>query len=276
MSESLALSIHQDVSTQAFAPRWDSLSRMESRHLFDRVSKSQYQVELAESIDEVREAQRLRHEVFSSEFGARFSAGAGGLDEDEFDRYCDHIIVRSLHTGQVVGTYRVLLPQQAKAIGRYYSQNEFFMTRIQRQIPDLVELGRSCVHQDHRNGPVIMMLWSAIVRYVHMHGCNHLMGCASVSMRDGGVIAATLWDRFSQSCMVDPLLEAFPKSALPLEGLSRVDDALEPPLIRAYLRLGAQICGQPSWDSDFNTADFLMLMDLRQMSPRFARHFGLA
>lgn len=233
-------------------------------------------MELAESIDEVKEAQRLRHDVFRNEFGASFPSGSGGLDEDEFDRYCDHIIVRSMASSQVVGTYRVLLPQQAKAVGRYYSQSEFFMTRIQRQVSDLVELGRSCVHPDHRNGAVIMMLWSAIVRYMRMHRCNHLIGCASISMRDGGSAAATLWDRFSRESMVDPMLEAFPKNPLPLEGIARAGVVTEPPLIRAYLRLGARICGQPSWDPDFNTADFLMLVDLRQTSPRFARHFGLA
>jgi putative hemolysin len=260
----------------AFTPRWTASAPSRPIDWLASITESRYHVELAESIHDVREAQRLRYEVFSSEFGACFPSGSCGLDEDEFDRFCDHIIVRSSMSSQVVGTYRVLLPRQAKAVGRYYSQSEFFMTRIQRQIPDLVELGRSCVHPDHRSGPVIMMLWSAIARYMRMHGCHHLMGCASVSMRDGGVSAATLWDRFSRECMVDPLLEAFPKNSLPLEEISRASDAIEPPLIRAYLRLGAQICGQPSWDPDFNTADFLMLMDMRKMSPRFARHFGLS
>lgn len=169
------------------------------------------------------------------------------------------------------------LPKQAKKIGRYYSQGEFFMTRLLRQIPGLVELGRSCVHPDHRNRSVIMMLWSGIVRHMQQHHCSHMIGCASVSMRDGGKQAATLWGRFyaDTAIMADPLLETFPKNALPLETLTRDPDTQLPPLMRGYFKVGAKVCGEPNWDPDFNTADFLLLMDMSAMSPRYARHFGL-
>lgn len=235
-----------------------------------------YQVSLADTWDDVREAQRLRFQVFKSEYGAVMSGGTQGVDDDKFDAYCDHLIVRCAQTQDIVGTYRVLLPEQAKRIGRYYSQGEFFMPRIERQLSDVVELGRSCVHIDHRNGAVIMLLWSAIARYMRHHGHRYLIGCASVSMRDGGIQAASLWDQFKSSCLVDPMLEAFPKNRLQLDEISRSEPAFVPPLIRGYLRLGAKVCGEPNWDPDFNTADFLMLMDLEQIDPRYARHFGLS
>ncbi len=234
-----------------------------------------YQVSLADAGDEVREAQRLRFQVFKREYSAVMSGGTQGIDDDEFDAYCDHLIVRCAQTQDIVGTYRVLLPEQAKRIGRYYSQGEVFMPRIERQLSDVVELGRSCVHVDHRNGAVIMLLWSAIARYMRHHGHRYLIGCASVSMRDGGIQAALLWDQFKSSCLVDPMLEAFPKNRLQLDEISRSEQAVVPPLIRGYLRLGAKVCGEPNWDPDFNTADFLMLMDLEQIDPRYARHFGL-
>jgi putative hemolysin len=255
-----------------FTPSWVSPA---SAPNFYAAKGSSYEVGLAHSQDDVREAQRLRYEVFNREYGARFIGSAAGLDTDSFDPYCDHLIVRSKGTGEVVGTYRVLLPEQAHHIGRYYSQSEFFMTRIERQIPDLVELGRSCVDPEHRNGAVIMLLWSAIIRYMRHHNRRHLIGCASVSMRDGGTQAASLWNRFRSESMVDSLLEAFPKHPVAFSRIPVDTKVQEPALIRGYLKIGAKVCGEPSWDPDFNTADFLLLMDLQSMHPRYARHFGL-
>ena len=255
-----------------FTPSWVSPA---SAPNFCAAKGSSYEVGLAHSQDDVREAQRLRYEVFKREYGARFIGSATGLDTDSFDPYCDHLIVRSKGTGEVVGTYRVLLPEQAHHIGRYYSQSEFFMTRIERQIPNLVELGRSCVDPEHRNGAVIMLLWSAIIRYMRHHNRRYLIGCASVSMRDGGTQAASLWNRFRSESMVDSLLEAFPKHPLALSRIPVDTKVQEPALIRGYLKIGAKVCGEPSWDPDFNTADFLLLMDLQSMHPRYARHFGL-
>lgn len=234
-----------------------------------------YQVTLADSWEDIREAQRLRFQVFQSEYGAVMSTASEQIDEDEFDAYCDHLIVRCVRTQEIVGTYRVLLPEQAKRLGRYYSQGEFFMLRIERQLHNIVELGRSCVHVDHRNGAVIMLLWSAIARYMRHYGHQYVIGCASVSMRDGGAQAASLWDQFQSTCLVESVLEAFPKHRLQLETIARSGDVDVPPLIRGYLRLGAKVCGEPNWDPDFNTADFLMLMDIQQIDPRYARHFGL-
>jgi putative hemolysin len=233
-----------------------------------------YHVGLAESADEVREAQRLRFQVFQAEYGARFVSDRLGLDVDEFDRYCQHLIVRSSDTGEVVGTYRILTPENAARIGRYYCEGEFFMTRLTRQTRRIVELGRSCVHPAHRTGSVIMLLWGGIFRFMREHGYSHLIGCASVSMRDGGATAASLWDQFSASKMVDPSLECFPKTPLSLDRISRADSAEAPALIRAYLRVGARVCGEPNWDPDFNTADFVMLLGLDSMNPRYLRHFS--
>lgn len=243
--------------------------------LFEPKNSSAYCVTLASGIEDLREAQRLRYDVFSSEYGVCFRASGPKLDEDEFDAYCKHIIAREQSSQQVVGTYRVLLPEQAKLLGRYYSEGEFYMTRIRRQLGRLAELGRSCVHVEHRTGAVILLLWSAIIRLMRQHHCSHAIGCASVSMRDGGTRAATLWNHFQDGFLVDPLLESFPKNKLPLGVLALEKQVLVPPLVRGYLKVGARVCGEPNWDPDFNTADFLMLLDLSGMNPRYARHFGI-
>lgn len=258
--------------TPVFLPAWISVPE---DGLVSMPQSEGYRVALAETADDVIQAQRLRRLVFSAEYGASFAPGNGELDRDEFDEVCDHIVVRCRQTSEVVGTYRVLLPQSAARLGRYYSQDQFFMSRLQRQFPGAAELGRSCVHPDHRNGAVIMMLWSAIARYMRWKKCTHLIGCASVSMRDGGVQAASLWDRFRDEALMDPILEAYPKHPLPLRAIARDTACAPPPLMRGYLRVGARVCGEPSWDPDFNTADFLMLLDLSRIDPRYARHFGL-
>ncbi len=260
------------IGSDHFIPAW--LTQGASLQ-FPHASDAHYSIGLADSLDDLREAQRLRYDIFKAEYGAQFHGGIQGIDSDEFDHYCDHLIVRCQETQEVVGTYRMLLPSQARRIGRYYSQSEFFMTRMERQLSDMIELGRSCVHPDHRNGTVIMLLWSAIIRYARHHGCQHLVGCASVSMRDGGSQALALWHQVKQSAMVDPMLEAFPKTPLPLDQIRPASQLDMPPLIRGYLRLGAKVCGEPSWDPDFNTADFLILMDLSVIPPRYARHFGV-
>lgn len=255
-----------------FTPAWSTGTAPQS---WLSIDSGKYTATLASSRDDVRQAQHLRFRVFVEEYGAVFQTATARIDEDEFDDYCDHLIVRDKNSGDVVGTYRVLLPESAKRIGGYYSGKEFFITRIGRLVPDLAELGRSCVHPDHRTGSVILLLWTAIARYLERHSCRYLMGCVSVSMRDGGALAASLWDRFKDTHRIDDMLEAFPKNRLPLDRIARLEHATEPPLMRAYLNIGAVICSEPSWDPDFNTADFLMLLDFAAMNPRFARHFGL-
>lgn len=234
-----------------------------------------YSLALASCVDDLRDAQRLRYQIFTEEYQATIHTKIPGVDEDFYDNFCDHLLVRDLETDEVVGTYRILPPEQARRVGGYYSESEFFINRLERFRPSMVELGRSCVHPDHRNGGVIMLLWSGIAQYMSHYSYKHLIGCASVSMRDGGVAAATIWDGLQQKALAAPEHMGFPKNPLPLESLSRAESVVEPPLIKGYVRVGAKICSAPSWDPDFNTADFLMLMSLEQMNPRYARHFGI-
>ena len=223
--------------------------------------------------DEVEEAQRLRYKIFAEEMGAVLPKAKEGLDQDLYDAWCDHLIVRDEETLRVVGTYRVLTPHQASKLGSLYSETEFDLTRLTHLRPKMIELGRSCVHQDYRSGSVIMALWSGLGRYMIQGGYESMLGCASVSMGDGGHYAASLYSQFQEKNLSQIEYRAFPRLALPIENLNQ-DMAVEPPaLVKGYLRLGAKICGAPAWDPDFNTADFLTLLRLSDMHPRYARHF---
>lgn len=128
------------------------------------------QISWARHQDEVEEAQRLRYKVFVEEMGANLPKAKNGLDQDLFDAWCDHLIVRDEETLRVVGTYRVLTPHQARKLGSLYSETEFDLTRLTHLRPKMIELGRSCVHQDYRTGSVIMALWSGIGRYMVQGG----------------------------------------------------------------------------------------------------------
>jgi putative hemolysin len=235
--------------------------------------QSPIQVYVARDLAEVKEAQRLRYRVFAEEMGASLPFNAEGLDVDSFDAYCDHLIVRDRETLQVVGTYRVLPPDQAKIIGRLYSESEFDLARLQHLLPKAVEIGRSCVHEDYRSGAVIMALWAGLGSYMKQHGYEIMLGCASVPMGDGGHYAASLNRILQEKHLSSNEYRTFPKLPLPLDKLNSNLDVDPPPLLKGYLRIGAKICGEPAWDPDFNTADFLTMFRLSDMNPKYAKHF---
>lgn len=232
-----------------------------------------YKIEWAGNAAAIKEAQRLRYEVFADEMGAKLSKSLEDLDADEFDIYCDHLLVREQASLKVVGTYRVLPPHKAQEIGRLYSDSEFDLSQINYLRPKIVELGRSCVHRDYRSGAVIMSLWSGLAQYMLKNGYEIMLGCASIPMNDGGHFAASLYKSLRNDQMAPLEFHAFPKHPLPLDELNG-DLAIEaPPLIKGYLKLGAKICGAPAWDPNFNTADLLTMLRLSDINPRYAKHF---
>ena len=232
-----------------------------------------FQITWASTPNEIKEAQRLRFKVFAEEMGANLAQNSEGLDVDEFDAYCDHLLIRDQETLKVVGTYRVLPPHKAQEIGRLYSDSEFDLTRLNHLRPKMVELGRSCVHADYRSGAVIMALWSGLAQYMQKHNYEIMLGCASIPMADGGHFAASLYNSLSEEQMAPTENHAFPRLPLPLDKLNGGLDVEPPPLIKGYLKLGAKICSAPAWDPDFNTADLLTMLRLSEINPRYAKHF---
>lgn len=228
---------------------------------------------LANSESDVRAAQALRYRVFVEEMGAHVKGREPGLDQDLFDPYCDHLLVQDDATGEVIGTYRILRPDQARRLGSYYSDTEFDLTRLQSMRNQLVEIGRSCVHPDYRSGAVITLLWAGLARYMQERNYQYLMGCASMTMADGGHLAASLYRELAQNHLSPAEWRVSPRCALPLNALNQNLKTEIPPLIKGYLRAGALICGDPAWDPDFNTADFLILLPMQHLNQRYARHF---
>jgi putative hemolysin len=228
---------------------------------------------LARTVAEVAEAQRVRFKVFAEEMGANLPSAALGLDIDRFDEFCDHLLVRDHASDKVVGTYRILPPEQAVNAGGYYSETEFDMTRLMHLRDRMVEVGRSCVHPDYRDGATITQLWSGLADYIGKHGHEYLIGCASISMADGGHYAASVYNKVHKLHGAPAEYHVFPHCRLPLESLNQNLEVTIPPLIKGYLRLGAYIAGEPAWDPDFNCADLFILMPVSRMNARYAKHF---
>ena len=238
-------------------------------------------VSWARHLDEVREAQRLRHAVFAGEMGAHLPNTVPGHDVDLFDDFCEHLLVRDTDTREVIGTYRVLTPAQARRVGSTYSDTEFDLTRLRLIRDRMVELGRSCVHADHRHGGVIMALWGALAEFMVRNRLDTMVGCASMPMNaasTGGTLAAghaaaSIWRKLSEKHMASIEFHVRPRLPLPIERLDTSLDVDPPALIKGYLRLGAKVLGPPAWDPDFNTADLPMMMRIADLPARYRKHF---
>ncbi len=230
-------------------------------------------VGFARNESEIVEAQRLRYAVFAGEMGAHIDTPRPGVDLDRFDPHCEHLLVRDDETNEVVGTYRILPPRNAHRIGGYYSEQEFDLTRLAHLRPNLVEVGRSCIHPSYRSGGTIFLLWAGLARYMMEHRYEHLIGCASLSMGDGGHAAASIFEHIKDRHLCPLEYRVFPRCRLPLERLDASRRTSLPPLVKGYLNVGAWVCGEPAWDPDFNVADLLILLPLANINARYAQHF---
>lgn len=234
------------------------------------------QLRLAQTKKELRAVQRLRFSIFSQEMQAVFPEAHRGIDEDEYDVWCEHFMVLGGAKQKVVGTYRILRPEQAARLGKYYTESEFDLSPLDALRPQMAELGRSCIHPKYRNGSAILLLWVGIANMMRVGGYRYLLGCASVSLRDDGVTAAKVWREAQKSMRANPNVPCLtPHHRYPVEKLDSDLPARIPPLIKGYLNLGAVLCGEPAWDPDFNTADFPVLLDITQLPERYKKHFGL-
>jgi putative hemolysin len=229
---------------------------------------------------QVEAAQRLRYDVFSSEPGFALTRQDTGLDVDRFDEHCDHLLVREDNSGELVGCYRMLSPAGAVAAGGLYTATEFDIQALDLLRPSLVEMGRAVVHQDHRNGAVVLLMWAGILAYLDRCGYDYVTGCVSVPVAgDGeppgsqirGVRDFVLRRHAAPAdCRVHPHRPVI-IDGRPLDEISPPARPVIPPLMRGYLRLGARICGEPAYDADFGVGDFPALLDKRQADTRYLR-----
>jgi len=230
-----------------------------------------YTARLAINPAEVRAAQSLRFEVFNLELHEGLEQSyATGMDEDAFDAVCDHLIVEHLPSQSIVGTYRLQTGVNAAKNLGYYCAQEFEFACLEPLREQMVELGRACVHPQHRNLVVLGMLWKGIADYAKARGGRYLFGCSSLTSQDATVGASAYTD-LCRKHLVDPQWRTRPLPAFDCSLSQLAGETVQiPKLLRAYLSLGAKICGPPALDRQFKTIDFLTLLDLEAM-PLLAR-----
>ena len=232
-------------------------------------TQAPFGVRLAASAADLRRVQRLRYEVFALEMGARLASAAEGLDRDAYDEVCDHLLVYERAGGRVVGTYRMLPPERLVAAGGWYCAAEFDVARLLPRRAGIVEVGRACVDPAYRTGLVIALLWGGLLRYLRERGAADAIGCASLPTDDGGHVAASVCRRLLGDHLAPPDWRATPRQAFALEGWQDIAEPPLPPLLKGYLRLGAEICGPPAWDPAFRSADLLIRLDLSRTNRRY-------
>jgi putative hemolysin len=226
-------------------------------------------------------AQRLRHDVFTSEPGFELEGAVDGRDADRFDEFCDHLLVREENSGELVGCYRMLPPPGAIAAGGLYTATEFDVAALDPLRPSLVEMGRAVVRHDHRNGGVVLLMWAGILAYLDRCGYDYVTGCVSVPVGGSADEAPGSQIRGVRDFVLrrhgapaQYTVHPYRPVTIDGKGLDDIDPPRRvavPPLMRGYLRLGAQVCGEPAHDPEFGVGDFPALLDKRRADIRYLR-----
>jgi len=215
---------------------------------------------------------RLRYRVFVEEMGASIPPGHGGLERDGFDPHCHHLMVRDTASGAVIACTRVLTDTQARLTGGFYSEQEFDLGRIAELPGRVMEIGRTCVDPAWRRGGTIAALWSGLARFMADNRFGFLIGCASIPMDDGGAAARAITDTLRDRHLAPAERQVRPRRPLPAMTGEPASGRL-PPLLKAYMRLGAKIGGEPCWDPAFGCADLFIMLESSDLQSRYLRHF---
>lgn len=233
-----------------------------------------YGLRLARTDEEVAAAQALRFAVFNLELNEGLEGSyQTGRDADPFDEVCHHLLVEHLATQQVVGTYRLQMGTTAASKLGYYSEQEFDFAPYEAFRSQIVELGRACVHKNHRNLAVLGLLWKGIANYAREYGGRYLIGCSSLTSQDPAE-GASMYTQIMRTNLAPVEWRTLPKPAYdcPMDMLAAEAPKI-PKLLRAYLTIGAKICGPPALDRQFKTIDFLTLLDLESLPEDVKRRF---
>ena len=226
---------------------------------------------------------KLRHEVFCEELAGR--TNKTGLDYDEYDSFCDHLIIIHKLTKKIVGTYRVNLSQ---APSRLYTNSEFEISDwVDKQTNCFIELGRACIQREHRRGLVISLLWRGIAEYMKMANADMLLGCSSVKVTDSrsaalvfkyfeinGHLSTEIFNPRQKYQMKDFLfwMMVFAKG-LNENQMVEAEEKI-PSLLKSYIKAGAKVASYPALDLDFNCIDLITILKRTEMDQKLAKKFN--
>lgn len=275
--------MHQPSQKKASKPKIQVKTRKNlsdfRAHIPMLIEKKNFIIKTADSLEELRQALRLRHDVFLEELLKRKKRT--GMDIDRFDRLCDHLLILDKKDGKLIGTYRM---QSSLHTKRWYSATEFHMKQIKLLPGNKLELGRACVHKDHRNGVTIALLWEGINAYIEASDTKYLFGCSSIKTMDREEIKAIYYylkhhGHLEEGSLVRPrskfrvpgFRRHVHKFPIPHADAGTIEKGKIPSLLVSYLKAGAKICGTPALDKSFKCIDFLTLLDVDNIKQSYTR-----
>lgn len=258
-----------------------SLSPSIQAQSFNEAIESELIACFSRNQDEIRRAQRLRARIFNVNIANisqteknKASLNSLNLDQDSFDDICLHLIVKDSLSNQIVGYSRILTSDIIASPSDFYSASEFVIDKIIMPGKRYMEIGRTCVDPNYRSGAVIGLLWSKIGQYMNKHHIDYLMGCASISMHDGGATAISVVNYLRDSHFTEENMRVKPRIPLTQFNVDLEGKHYIPALLKTYLRMGAKVCGEAFVDKDFNVADVVVLLAKTDIKPRYLRHFS--
>ncbi len=223
----------------------------------------------------MKNAKELRQKSFFKDYNE------GQFDADEFDKHCDHLVVidRSISNKFVVGTYRLLLKPKFYKNQKFYSQSEFNISSLIRKEPlTLLEAGRSCVHEDYRDGRIIKLLWRGLATYIINNKVDLIFGCASFPSCDYKLFENQLsylyhYHRTPKRLPTYPHKNLRANFNIINKNLLNIDEEFRklPPLIKAYLRVGSWVGPGAIIDKKFNTTDVLIVLEAKKIIKKYAQ-----
>jgi putative hemolysin len=237
--------------------------------------------------DFVEASQALRYRVFYEEMTAKPTPRMATLrrDFDEFDDVADHLLVVDHDRGDgpesVVGTYRLIRRVAAERVGRFYTVDEYDISKLIALPGEILELGRSCVDEAYRTRQVMELLWRGIAAYVFTYDIKIMFGCASFPGTDPEAHAVPLSYLYQNHLTPeDRRPVALPERYVTMNRLSadafqpRRALAAVPPLIKGYLRLGGTIGDGAVIDPQFDTTDVCIVVETQLVTDRYYKHYS--
>jgi putative hemolysin len=245
----------------------------------EEIAEGRYVARFAHTPEEIDAALRLRFEVFNLELNEGLqSSYLTERDEDEFDQSCHHLIVVEKATNRVVGTYRLRTDEMAKRANGFYTETEFDLSSLPAEVlSQSVEIGRACIHREHRNTRVLFLLWKGLALYMTIKNKRYLFGCCSLMSQDCADGRRALRQFKRDGCVHDKLkVMPRPEYACQQTDFHSPDsneDLEIPRLFGTYIKIGAKICGEPVIDRQFKTIDFFVVFDKETIAEKYFEMF---
>lgn len=234
-----------------------------------------YNISIAQNSEEVEAALRLRFNVFARELDRNFTSGTE-IDKDKYDDQCHHLIVKENKTGNVIGTYRLQSKEQADMGEGFYTAKRFKIEELPDDVlAGAVEVGRACIHEKHRNGRVLFLLWKGLAAYLEHYNKRYLFGYSALQTSNKQV-AHNTYTYLGENDFLHPNFDISVREeyrCIPENGSNSTGEIDIPPLFKNYLDVGTKICSKPAYDRDLNLIHFVILLDVEAISDRTRRMF---